>query len=75
MKILVIEDEIKTGDYLCQGLREAGFSTDLVRNGKDGLHQALNEYQDLLILDVMLPGLSGWQVLQQLRQQGIDRPI
>ncbi|PKO94199.1 MAG: DNA-binding response regulator [Betaproteobacteria bacterium HGW-Betaproteobacteria-10] len=74
MKILVVEDEAKTGDYLKQGLSEAGFVVDLVRNGLDGLHQALTEAYDLAILDVMLPGIDGWQVLQGIRRAGKEMP-
>ena len=75
MKILIVEDEQKTGDYLKQGLSEAGFTVDLMRDGLDGLHQALSEDYDLLILDVMLPGLDGWQVLRQVRQEGKQMPV
>ena len=75
MKILIIEDEPKTGDYLRQGLREAGFSVELVANGTDGLHHAMEGEHDLLILDVMLPGLDGWQVLQSLRRNGRHMPV
>lgn len=74
MKILVVEDEVKTGDYLKQGLAEAGFVVDLARNGVDGLHLALIEAYDLAILDVMLPGIDGWQVLQGIRKAGKDMP-
>ena len=56
MKILVVEDEPKTGNYLKQGLTEAGFVVDLVRDGNDGLHAAVTEDYDLIVLDVMLPG-------------------
>lgn len=75
VNILIVEDESKTGDYLRLGLREAGFAVDLVSNGVDGLHHALAGHHDLLILDVMLPGLNGWQVLQQLRAQGSAIPV
>ena len=75
MKILVVEDEIKTGDYLRQGLVEAGFVVDLVRDGHDGLHQALHEHYDLLVLDVMLPGMDGWSVLRELRRSGQEVPV
>ncbi len=75
MKILVVEDEPKTGDYLRQGLSEAGFVTDLVRDGRGGLHQALETGYDLIILDVMLPGLDGWQVLEGLRRAGQQQPV
>ncbi|WP_153109807.1 heavy metal response regulator transcription factor [Propionivibrio limicola] len=75
MKILVVEDEPKTGDYLKQGLGEAGFVVDLARDGFDGLHQALTEAYDLAILDVMLPGIDGWQILQGIRRAGKEMPV
>ena len=75
MKILIVEDEIKTGEYLRQGLREAGFNADLVHNGVDGLHLAQEGDYDLVILDVMLPGMDGWQVLTNLRRRGLEMPV
>jgi two-component system copper resistance phosphate regulon response regulator CusR len=75
MKILIVEDEIKTGDYLRQGLAEAGFVVDLVRDGMDGLHHGMTEDYDLVILDVMLPGLDGWRVLQTIRKAGKEVPV
>ena len=75
MKLLIIEDEPKTGEYLRQGLQEAGFTVELANNGIDGLHQACAGDFDLLILDVMLPGQNGWQVLQQLRRLGHQMPV
>jgi two-component system copper resistance phosphate regulon response regulator CusR len=75
MKILIVEDEPKTGDYLKQGLTEAGFSVDLARDGVDGLYLALTEQHDLAILDVMLAGKSGWAVLAELRRAGKDMPV
>ena len=74
MKILIIEDEPKTGEYLRQGLGEAGFVVDLAKNGTDGLHLAEEGGYDLVILDVMLPGINGWQVLQAMRQRGLQMP-
>ena len=74
MKILIVEDEPKTGEYLRQGLGEAGFVVDLAQNGIDGLHLARQGTYDLVILDVMLPGLNGWQVLQSMRQHGLQMP-
>jgi two-component system copper resistance phosphate regulon response regulator CusR len=75
VKILIVEDEHKTGEYLRQGLGEAGFVVDLARDGTDGLHQALHESYDLVILDVMLPGLNGWEVLQGIRKRGLQMPV
>ncbi len=74
MRILVIEDDVSTGDYLKKGLTEAGYSVDLARNGADGLFLALEEGYDAVILDVMLPGLNGWQVMEVLRKKS-DVPV
>jgi two-component system copper resistance phosphate regulon response regulator CusR len=67
MRLLVIEDERKTGEYLKKGLEESGFTVDVAGNGIDGLHLAMEENYDLVVLDVMLPGLDGWGVVKQLR--------
>ncbi|RAU19651.1 DNA-binding response regulator [Nitrincola tibetensis] len=75
MKILIVEDEIKTGDYLRQGLSEAGFVVDLIHDGVDGLHCALTGDYDLLILDVMLPGINGWGILQAVRRAEHEIPV
>jgi len=56
-------------------LIEAGFVVDLARNGEDGLHSALSEAYDLVILDVMLPGIDGWAVLQGIRKSGKEMPV
>ena len=75
MKILIVEDERKTGDYLKQGLSEAGFVADLARDGVEGRHAALHDDYDLVVLDVMLPGLDGWQVLRSIRAAGKQVPV
>lgn len=75
MKILVIEDDPKTGDYLKKGLRESGYAVDLARSGRDGLHMALSQAYDLVILDVTLPGIDGWQIMPALREKGDVRVI
>jgi two-component system copper resistance phosphate regulon response regulator CusR len=75
MKILIVEDEPKTGDYLRQGLAEAGYVVDLARDGLDGLHLAQTGDYDLIVLDVMLPGLDGWGILQTMRRGGRDIPV
>ena len=75
MKLLIVEDQPKTGLYLRQGLNEAGFSTELATDGDTGQHLALSGDYDLLILDVMLPGRDGWQILQAVREAGFDTPV
>jgi two-component system, OmpR family, copper resistance phosphate regulon response regulator CusR len=67
MRLLVIEDEPKTMAYLAKGLEESGFVVDTARNGVDGLHLAMTGDYDLVVLDVMLPGLDGWGVVEKLR--------
>ena len=75
MKLLVVEDEQKTGEYLRQGLVESGFIVDLTDNGLDGYHRAMTEDYDLIILDVMLPDIVGWKIVQSLREAGKDTQI
>jgi two-component system copper resistance phosphate regulon response regulator CusR len=75
MNLLVAEDEPKTGMYLQQGLVEAGFSVDRVVTGPEALHQALSETYDLLILDVMMPGIDGWEVIRSIRAAGRAVPV
>ena len=74
MKVLIIEDEVKTGDYLRKGLTENGFVVDLMRNGVDGLHLAATGNYTVIVLDVMLPGMDGWGVLNELRKTK-DTPV
>lgn len=75
MKLLVVEDENKTADYVRQGLMEAGFVVDLARTGLDGHHMAMTEAYDLIILDVMLPDIDGWRILQAVRAAGNQVPV
>lgn len=70
MRILVIEDEAKTAKFLKKGLSEAGFVVDVAGDGLEGLHLTEEIEFDLVILDVMIPELDGWQVLTRLRQAG-----
>ncbi|WP_095100187.1 heavy metal response regulator transcription factor [Pseudomonas sp. Irchel 3A5] len=69
MRILVVEDEAKTADYLRKGLGESGYLVEVALNGLDGLHLVQESEFDLIILDVMLPGLDGWQLLQIIRRK------
>ncbi|MBU0498822.1 MAG: heavy metal response regulator transcription factor [Gammaproteobacteria bacterium] len=75
MKLLIVEDEPKTGDYLRQGLMEAGFLVDLARNGLDGHHLAVTGDHDLIVLDLMLPDLDGLRILSSLRESGATVPV
>ena len=74
MRLLLIEDEPKAGDYLQRGLSESGFVVDWTRNGVDGLHLATESHYHLIVLDIMLPGMSGWDVLRTLRRTH-DTPV
>jgi two-component system copper resistance phosphate regulon response regulator CusR len=75
MKLLIVEDEAKTAAFLRKGLGEAGFVVDVATDGHDGLHLAGGGGYDLLILDVLLPGLDGWSVLTELRRSGNTTPV
>lgn len=70
MKILVVEDEAKTAAFLEKGLAEEGYSVDVTRDGEAGLHQALSGNYDLIILDVMMPKIDGWTLIERLRKSG-----
>src|SRR6266446_4728122 len=75
MRILLIEDEKKTATFLEKGLREAGFSVDVARDGESGLAAARNKRFDLLVVDVMLPKKDGWAVVEEVRGTGSRAPI
>lgn len=75
MKLLIIEDEAKTTAYLHKGLTENGFVVDVARRGDKGLDLAWAGDYDLIILDVMLPGQDGWEVLARLRKDGRQTPV
>ncbi|SKC23278.1 two-component system, OmpR family, copper resistance phosphate regulon response regulator CusR [Kosakonia radicincitans] len=67
MKLLLIEDEEKTSSYINRALSEQGFTLDVVDNGVEGLHLALEYEYDAIVLDIMLPGMDGYQILERLR--------
>jgi two-component system, OmpR family, copper resistance phosphate regulon response regulator CusR len=75
MKILLVEDEAKTGAYLRKGLAENGFVVDLADNGGDGLELATSGDHNLVILDVMLPQLDGWSILEHIRKNDRQTPV
>src|SRR5258707_11135067 len=75
MRILLVEDEEKVARFISVGLKAERFAVDTVRDGKEGLRMAtLNPY-DLLIVDLMLPGLSGTELIRRVRRQNTDVPI
>ena len=69
MRILIVEDDPKAAAFLQTGLGENGFVADVAGDGIDGLHLALGQQYDLVVLDAMLPGLDGWSVLRRVREQ------
>jgi two-component system copper resistance phosphate regulon response regulator CusR len=74
MRILIIEDEVKTAHQLQEGLEEAGFEVTWSARGDQGLAFATRDAFDALVVDVMLPGLSGLQLVKQLRERGVSTP-
>jgi DNA-binding response OmpR family regulator len=75
LRLLLVEDDPGIGRFLRQGLAEAGYETDWERTGARGLERALSGAHDLLILDVLLPGINGLELLSQARAKGIDAPV
>jgi two-component system copper resistance phosphate regulon response regulator CusR len=75
MRILIVEDELKTSAYLLKGLSENGFTVDTASEGDDGLHRALTQEYDLIVLDVMLPGRDGWMILGAIRKTKKQVPV
>jgi DNA-binding response OmpR family regulator len=75
MRILLVEDDEKIASFILGGLRQSGFAVDHAANGPDGLHLAATEPYCVAIIDVMLPGLDGLQVIEELRRRKIMTPI
>jgi two-component system copper resistance phosphate regulon response regulator CusR len=75
LKLLVVEDEKKTAQYLKKGLSEQGFAVDVAEQGEDGLHLALTGDYALIILDIMLPDRDGLSVISELRRSGRQTPV
>lgn len=75
MRILVVEDEPGISNFLKQGLEEEGYAVDVAENGKDGLELALSNAYDLLLLDWMLPGMSGIELTRAFRKERLETPI
>ena len=75
MRILIAEDEKKIADFIRRGLKEEGYAADTANTGPDALRLAAENPYDLLLLDVMLPGLDGVEVCRRLRAEGLSAPI
>ena len=75
MRILVVEDDRKVASFLERGLREEGYSVDVSQNGTDGLLKARVHEYDLLLLDVMLPGTTGFEIVREVRSRESTVPI
>jgi two-component system copper resistance phosphate regulon response regulator CusR len=75
MKILLVEDEPKLNEFIRKGLEQQGYRVDAVSNGSEALDLAATEKYDLIILDIMLPGISGFDVLVNLNRFGIQVPV
>jgi heavy metal response regulator len=75
VRLLVIEDEKKVASFIKKGLEEEGYAVDAAGDGETGLRMALDRVHDLILLDVQLPGRSGFSVLQELRKQKIETPV
>lgn len=75
MRILLVEDEQKMLAFLKQGLEEQRYAVDTADNGEDGLHWALNFPYDVIVLDIMLPGMNGIEVCRTLRNHRIPTPV
>ncbi len=75
MRLLVVDDEVNLADALQRGLTAEGFSVDVAHDGEQGLWDATEQAYDLVVLDLMLPKLSGYRVIQRLRDRGVWTPI
>ena len=75
MRILVVEDDKGTARFIKKGLSEEGFMADAISGGEEGLFMATTEIYDLIILDVMLPEINGFEVLRAIRQKGVSTPV
>jgi two-component system, OmpR family, response regulator len=75
VRVLLIEDDSAIADFVCQGLREVGYEVDLAGSGSDGLERVSRREHQVVVLDIMLPGMNGLEVLKRLRERGIETPV
>ncbi|MBD2778501.1 response regulator transcription factor [Iningainema tapete] len=75
MRVLLVEDEPGIAQFISQGLKEAGYATDIATDGQQGLDYASSAEYDIIVLDIMLPQMDGLQLLRKLRSQGFKTPV
>ena len=75
MRLLLVEDDSKNASFILKGLQQAGFAVDRAETGEDGLHLALTQPYDVAIIDLMLPGVDGLRLIEELRRRLIKTPV
>jgi two-component system copper resistance phosphate regulon response regulator CusR len=75
MRVLLVEDDGRVSSFIRRGLVEEGFAVDVSRDGRDAFHQAVHEPYDVIVLDVLIPFMDGFEVLSQIRGQGCRVPV
>ncbi|MBM4038054.1 MAG: response regulator transcription factor [Planctomycetes bacterium] len=75
MRLLVVEDEPKVASFIKKGLEAENYAVDVAADGEDGLHLGATEDYDLILLDILLPKLNGYEVLKGLRERGLRTPV
>jgi heavy metal response regulator len=75
MKVLLVEDDKSISGFIKKGLKEMHYAVDGASDGEEGLHLALSLPYDMVILDIMLPGINGWEVLENMRKEKVQTPV
>jgi len=75
MKVLLVEDDRSISGFITKGLKEMYYAVDAAFDGEEGLHLALSGSYDMIILDIMLPGIDGWEVLESMRKEKVQTPV
>src|SRR6185312_14247319 len=75
MRVLVVEDDRKIGSFVSKALQQAGYTVDQASDGLDGLHLALNNPYSAAVIDIMLPGMDGLDLIEELRRRNLNTPI
>lgn len=75
MRVLIVEDDKKIASFVEKGLRQAGFAVDVTHDGIEGLHLAQSEPYDAAVVDIMLPGMDGLALIEEVRRQNVQTPV